>query len=50
VQAGYRSLRLYTNERFEDNIRLYRRLGYQETRREPLLGSTVVHMTKALGK
>ena len=50
LQAGYRSVRLYTNERFEDNLRLYRRLGYQETRREPLLGSTVVHMIKALGK
>ncbi len=50
IQAGYRFLRLYTNERFEENIRLYRQLGYQETRREPLLGSTVVHMTKTLGK
>jgi GNAT superfamily N-acetyltransferase len=50
VQAGYRSIRLYTNERFEENIRLYERLGYQETGREPLLGSTVVHMAKRLGR
>jgi ribosomal protein S18 acetylase RimI-like enzyme len=49
IQAGYRSIRLYTNERFEENIRLYKWLGYQETGRESLLNSTIVHLTKQLG-
>ncbi|MCJ7435026.1 MAG: GNAT family N-acetyltransferase [Anaerolineales bacterium] len=49
VQGGYKSIRLYTNERFEDNILLYKHLGYQETSREPLLNnSTLVHMAKQL--
>ena len=48
VQDGYKSIRLYTNERFEDNILLYRHLGYQETSREPFLNSTLVHMAKDL--
>jgi ribosomal protein S18 acetylase RimI-like enzyme len=48
VLAGYKTLRLYTNERFEDNIRLYKRLGYQETSREAYLNSTLVHMKKKL--
>ncbi|MCZ2248043.1 MAG: GNAT family N-acetyltransferase [Bacteroidia bacterium] len=48
VQDGYKSIRLYTNERFEDNILLYKHLGYQETSREPLLNSTLVHMAKQL--
>ncbi len=48
VQDGYKSIRLYTNERFKDNILLYRRLGYQETSREPFLNSTLVHMAKEL--
>ncbi len=47
-QAGYHSIRLYTNERFAENVRLYERIGYQETGREALLGSTVVHMAKHL--
>jgi ribosomal protein S18 acetylase RimI-like enzyme len=48
VQAGYKSIRLYTNERFEDNIRLYKRLGYKETSKEPFLNSIVVFMAKQL--
>jgi ribosomal protein S18 acetylase RimI-like enzyme len=48
VQDGYKSIRLYTNERFEDNIRLYKRLGYQETSKEPFLNSIVVYMAKQL--
>jgi ribosomal protein S18 acetylase RimI-like enzyme len=46
--AGYESIRLYTNERFSYNIALYQWLGYQETGREPLLGSNIVHMRKVL--
>ena len=47
-QAGYALIRLYTNERMEENIELYRRLGYEETGREPYLGSMLVHMAKPL--
>lgn len=32
----------------QSNIALYLRLGYRETRREPYLGSTLVHMDKEL--
>lgn len=48
VQAGYKSIRLYTNERFEANIVMYKHLGYQETSREPFLNSILVHMAKQL--
>lgn len=48
IEAGYSSIRLYTNERFTYNIELYQWLGYQETGREPLLGSNLVHMRKQL--
>jgi len=48
VQAGYKSIRLYTNERFEANIVMYKHLGYQETSREPFLNSILVNMAKQL--
>ncbi len=48
LQAGYRKMRLYTNEHFVENIELYRRAGYRETGREDYLGSRLVHMAKAL--
>ena len=41
-------LRLFTNARMEGNIALYRRLGYQETRREQLPDRVLVHMSKAV--
>jgi len=47
-QAGHERIRLYTNARMEDNLRLYARLGYAETGREPYMGSTLVHMAKDL--
>jgi ribosomal protein S18 acetylase RimI-like enzyme len=47
-QAGYHQIRLYTNEHFVQNIELYRRVGYQETRRELYLGTHLVHMAKEL--
>ncbi|NTU85588.1 MAG: GNAT family N-acetyltransferase [Chloroflexales bacterium] len=47
-RAGYASLRLYTNALMEANIALYRRLGYEETRREPYKGSALVHLAKQL--
>jgi ribosomal protein S18 acetylase RimI-like enzyme len=42
-------LRLFTNARMEGNIALYRRLGYDETRREQLSDRVLVHMSKAVG-
>ena len=48
VQVGYPRLRLYTNALMTSNIALYRGLGYEETGREPYLGSTLVHMTKPI--
>jgi len=41
-------IRLFTNARMEGNIALYRRLGYHETRREPLSDRVLVHMSKAV--
>jgi GNAT superfamily N-acetyltransferase len=45
-RAGLDRLRLYTNALMEDNLRLYARLGYEETGREPSMGSTLVHRAK----
>ena len=42
-------LRLFTNARMEENIALYRRLGYAETRREEFPDRVLVHMRKAVG-
>jgi len=47
-QAGYTTIRLFTNALMTENIALYRRLGYSETRREPFGGLTLVHMAKRL--
>ena len=48
VQDGNQRMRLYTNALMTSNIALYRGLGYEETAREPYLGSTLVHMSKRL--
>jgi ribosomal protein S18 acetylase RimI-like enzyme len=45
---GYKSIRLYTNSLFVENIALYKWFGYEETGLEPFLGSTLVHMAKKL--
>ncbi len=45
---GYEKIRLYTNSLFEENVALYRWFGYEEVRREPFRGSTLVHMEKIL--
>lgn len=46
VQAGLPSVRLYTNARFEENLRLYASLGYKVEREEALNGGVAVHMLK----
>jgi ribosomal protein S18 acetylase RimI-like enzyme len=46
--CGYREIRLYTNRRFDENIELYRRLGYRIDREEVLPVGVVVHMSKRL--
>jgi len=47
-RQGFRELRLYTNERFVENIAFYAWLGYCVTQREPYKESTIVFMSKAL--
>ncbi len=47
-EAGFKLIRLYTNEHMQENIEWYKRSGYVETRREAYLGSTLVHMAKKL--
>jgi GNAT superfamily N-acetyltransferase/ketosteroid isomerase-like protein len=49
-RIGLRRIRLYTNAVMESNLALYRRLGYQETRRETIQGSTRVDMSKDLNQ
>lgn len=46
---GHDRIRLYTNQRFEENITLYKRLGYRIDGEEPIGDGVVVHMSKALG-
>lgn len=45
---GRSTLGLLTNERYVDNIAMYTRYGYRETRREPHLGTDLVHFRKDL--
>lgn len=47
-EQGFDTIRLYTNQRFAENIALYRRLGYQVDREEVLPVGTVTHMSKRL--
>ena len=48
-EAGLKQMRLLTNAKFEVNIAYYLRLGYVETRREPMSdGGQVVYMHKNL--
>jgi ribosomal protein S18 acetylase RimI-like enzyme len=48
-RRGYAELRLFTNERMENNIRLYERLGFVKTHRATVAGHRRVFMTKHLG-
>ncbi len=45
---GCRTIRLYTNSRFVENLRLYERLGYVEDRLETNIRGVIVHMRKSL--
>lgn len=48
LTAGYRSIKLYTNEAMTENIALYSRIGYVETHRVTENGLRRVYMTKQL--
>jgi ribosomal protein S18 acetylase RimI-like enzyme len=48
VSLGHTETRLYTNKLFEENVRLYRRLGYRVDREEAFKDGFVVHMSKVL--
>jgi GNAT superfamily N-acetyltransferase len=48
VAAGLGRVRLYTNQRFADNLRFYAFLGYEVEREEPFRGGVIVHMAKAV--
>ena len=47
-RVGFGTIRLYTNQRFAENIALYRKLGYRVDREEVLPVGTVTHMSKRL--
>jgi ribosomal protein S18 acetylase RimI-like enzyme len=47
-QTGYSCVRLYTNSLMTENIGIYTNFGYHETRREPYLNLTIVHMEKCV--
>lgn len=46
--AGYREVRLYTNQRFEANVQLYLKLGYAIDREETSELGVTVYMSKRL--
>lgn len=46
ASAGLAGARLYTNQRFTQNLRLYAALGYAVEREEPHNGGVTVHMIK----
>ena len=49
AEQGHAELRLYTNARFEENIALYRRLGYRVDREDEGPLGVAVHMSKRIG-
>jgi ribosomal protein S18 acetylase RimI-like enzyme len=48
VEAGYRAVKLYTNEAMAENIALYTRIGYEETHRVEENGLRRIYMRKRL--
>ena len=49
ADAGYATLKLYTNEAMTENLELYARIGYAETHRAVEKGLRRVYMAKAVG-
>jgi len=49
VSLGHGRIRLYTNKRFTENVRLYRRVGYRIDREEEIGDAIAVHMSKEVG-
>jgi GNAT superfamily N-acetyltransferase len=47
-RLGRSSVRLYTNQRFVENVRLYERSGYQIDREEDYGVGIAIHMSKAV--
>ena len=50
IKAGYPAIMLYTNEAMTENIALYTRIGYVETRRVEEKGLRRVYMRKPLAR
>lgn len=50
MEAGYATVRLYTNEAMTENIKLYAKIGYAETHRAEEKGLRRVYMAKAVGR
>ncbi len=48
ASAGFREVRLYTNKLFDENVRLYLRLGYRIDRENDVGVGTAVHMSKRI--
>ncbi|WP_242115874.1 GNAT family N-acetyltransferase [Sphingomonas lacusdianchii] len=48
AEARFEAVRLYTNAKFEDNVRLYSSLGYDVEREEAISDGVLVHMVKAI--
>jgi len=46
ASLGYDEVRLYTNKRFVENVRLYRKLGYRIDAEEVTAAGVRVHMSK----
>ena len=47
-RRGLSELRLFTNEKFTENIAFYTRRGYRETERRPYKGGHLVFMRKSI--
>ena len=46
ASSGLHLVKLYTNKLFDENVRLYSKLGYRVDREETFDGGIVVHMSK----
>ena len=48
VRRGFTEVRLYTNERFIENLAIYSKRGYRELYRESIGTTQAVHMSKPM--